>query len=473
MKYLITLFFAVFFGISARAETVLVLDASNSMWGEIDQVPKINLAKDAVSGLLDEWDLEQPLGLVAYGHRDARSCGDSELLVQPGASIRALKRATNSIFPLGRTPLTDAMMMASKTLLQDGFTNPNVILLTDGAENCGRDLCAFAEILGDNRPDFRVHVVGFDLNKEERGDLFCLADQTGGLGFIADTPSELRAALHEVRRLIKQRKSKWALGPNTEDITPAGEEALRSLLATHVIPASTLPALTPQVAKAASANAEFDDLNRRAPSRLLQERSRETVAQSLIVTDSLAGATDAEDETIDNASVFSFGSAKVSFQLSLSQDLEPTEVFDRPVWSLYAREGQARGRQILQTRARIPSLELPLGDYFMVLEAEHIRFNYGFTVQDTLPDEHVIPLNLGYLEIHVENQDVLDVLAFRFERGPDNPSLEVEVRGPWSHSILLPEGTYIVQGRMQDRRSTVGPLQIMAGKTTSASVLVQ
>ena len=77
------------------------------------------------------------------------------------------------------------------------------------------------------------------------------------------------------------------------------------------------------------------------------------------------------------------------------------------------------------------------------------------------------------LNITVANDEVMDVYAFRFERGPENPSLDLRVRGPWSQTLLLPPGTYIVQGRMKDRRSTVGPLIIEPGQTTQAGILVR
>ena len=55
--------------VSVRAETMLVVDGSNSMWGEIDKVAKIEIAQNAITGLLDEWSAAEPLGVAAYGHR--------------------------------------------------------------------------------------------------------------------------------------------------------------------------------------------------------------------------------------------------------------------------------------------------------------------------------------------------------------------------------------------------------------------
>lgn len=87
--------------VSVRAETMLVVDGSNSMWGEIDKVAKIEIAQNAINGLLDEWSAAEPLGVVAYGHRSTWGCDDSQVLLEPGATSNRLRRAVSSIQPKG------------------------------------------------------------------------------------------------------------------------------------------------------------------------------------------------------------------------------------------------------------------------------------------------------------------------------------------------------------------------------------
>ena len=104
MKRLTALISALVFSAAAQADTMLVFDGSNSMWGEIDNVSKIEIAKDAVNVLLDEWKPSEPLGMVAYGHRQTRSCSDVEVLAQPGSTFGQIRRAVGSVSPQGRTP---------------------------------------------------------------------------------------------------------------------------------------------------------------------------------------------------------------------------------------------------------------------------------------------------------------------------------------------------------------------------------
>lgn len=68
----------------SAASTILVYDVSNSMWGQIDGVAKIEIARDVIAELLDDWDPSVNLGLVAYGHRRAGDCGDIEQLIPVG-----------------------------------------------------------------------------------------------------------------------------------------------------------------------------------------------------------------------------------------------------------------------------------------------------------------------------------------------------------------------------------------------------
>lgn len=510
LKRIIAFAFAAALSISAaaRAETMLVFDGSNSMWDEIDNVTKINIAKDAIDTLLDAWLPNEPLGLVAYGHRDPRSCTDSEILAPAGSTFGTIRRAVNNISPRGRTPLANALMTASEALLLEGQPNPNILLLTDGTETCGGNICKFAESLKANWPDFIVHLISFNMSAEERKQLHCLPALTGGVGLIADTRAELNGAMIEMAQIIgtpsheaevtaeptqpsnregepQDKPSLFAESaqapasppppPKTTKTTTTltdrrsdTQSLIQQLLSTVTGPGVVTSSLTP-VSQALPTEPAFlpsDAGDRNAPSDILEERTWETVAQSL-------NALGSNQTDPDDTSVFAFGSAQVSFLLSLAEGLEPTFALDRPLWTLYERRGQAKGRQVLQSRALKPVFDLAIGDYLMVLEAENIRYNYGFSVKDTLPRRHVISLNLGQLEIKVVNDDIIDLYAFRFERGPKSPSLDLKVQGPWSHPVLLPAGTYIVQGRMPDQQVTVGPLTVEAGKTTTAELQVR
>ena len=66
-----------------QAATILVLDASGSMWGQIDGVNKIVIAREVIGDLLTRIPADMALGLTMYGHNRRGDCSDIETMVQP------------------------------------------------------------------------------------------------------------------------------------------------------------------------------------------------------------------------------------------------------------------------------------------------------------------------------------------------------------------------------------------------------
>lgn len=182
-----------------RANTILVLDASGSMWGQIEGESKIEIARRVVTDLLQTIPQDQNLGLTVYGHRTRGDCTDIESLVSPGPNTRdAIAAAVAGITPLGKTPMTDAVIAAAEELryTEDRAT---VILVSDGVETCNPDPCAAAVALEQAGIDFTVHVIGFDItDAEAMRQMQCIADETGGLLRSASNADEFLAALTEI-----------------------------------------------------------------------------------------------------------------------------------------------------------------------------------------------------------------------------------------------------------------------------------
>ncbi|NCO86245.1 MAG: VWA domain-containing protein [Rhodobacterales bacterium] len=196
---------AVFLGLTGfavaqeRPNTILVLDASGSMWGQIDGVNKIVIAREVIAGLLADFPADQNLGLTVYGHRTRGECTDIETIIAPGLDNRdAIAAAVNAINPRGMTPMTDSVIAAAEALR---FTEQKatVILVSDGIETCNPDPCAAARVLEEAGIDFTAHVVGFDVTEAEAlRQMQCLADETGGLFLTASNADELTSALEQV-----------------------------------------------------------------------------------------------------------------------------------------------------------------------------------------------------------------------------------------------------------------------------------
>ncbi|MEM7441694.1 MAG: VWA domain-containing protein [Pseudomonadota bacterium] len=184
---------------TAQAEnTIIVLDASGSMWGQIDGISKIEIAREVLGDLLSDWDNQTPLGVVAYGHRREGDCTDIELVRGVGpVDPEALIGEINAIMPRGRTPLTDAVRQAAEELrYQD--EPATVILLSDGIETCNADPCALSAELEQAGINFTAHVIGFDIAQDEAGQLSCIAENTGGTFLLAENAQQLSDALTTV-----------------------------------------------------------------------------------------------------------------------------------------------------------------------------------------------------------------------------------------------------------------------------------
>lgn len=197
---------------------ILVLDASGSMWGQIDGKPKMQIAKDVVGKVVGNWKAGDEIGLVAYGHRVKGSCDDIEVLSQPGQldanSFMAKVKALN---PKGKTPMTQAVRQAAEALKYTE-RKATVILVSDGIETCDPNPCAVAEELEKLGVGLTVHTVGFGLDdKGAVEQLQCLAEKTGGMAVLAENADELEDAL---------KKTVEATPPAPEPPPPPPEPAV-------------------------------------------------------------------------------------------------------------------------------------------------------------------------------------------------------------------------------------------------------
>ena len=181
--------------LAAEGKSIIVLDASGSMWGQIDGRAKLEIAREALGSVLAGMDPATEIGLMAYGHREKGSCSDIELVVPPGAGTgAAITEAANTMKFLGKTPLTEAVRQAAG-VLRSTEEKATVILITDGIETCEADPCALGAELEASGVDFTAHVVGFGLTAEEGATVACLAANTGGSYIEAKDAGSLVEAL--------------------------------------------------------------------------------------------------------------------------------------------------------------------------------------------------------------------------------------------------------------------------------------
>jgi len=178
-----------------NARTVMVLDASGSMWAKIGDRHRIEIARDVFAQLMEDLPPTRDLAVLSYGHRRKSDCSDIQEIADFGTARDTMIKRVRKLNPRGKTPLAGAMELAAKKL---NYTKEpaTVILVSDGRETCRRDPCKVAQKLKTEGFDFTAHVVGFDIeDPQAEAQLQCLADNTGGQYFSAANEEELSVAL--------------------------------------------------------------------------------------------------------------------------------------------------------------------------------------------------------------------------------------------------------------------------------------
>jgi Ca-activated chloride channel family protein len=195
---LLTVCFVLCAAAGARAsDLVLVFDASGSMWGQIQGENKIVAARRVFGKLVDGLPEGSRVALIAYGHRQKADCDDIETVVALGSlDRRGMKKAVDGLDPKGKTPITKSLQQAlelvKRSASEDGAT---VILVSDGLETCDGDPCKAVRDAKAAGVEFVLHIIGFDVAKEDVSSLECAAQAGGGLFLSAENADELSAAL--------------------------------------------------------------------------------------------------------------------------------------------------------------------------------------------------------------------------------------------------------------------------------------
>jgi len=182
----------------APSNLMFILDASGSMWGQVEGKAKIAIAKEVLVGLIKDLPDDLHVGLVAYGHRRKGDCNDVEELVTLSVlDKKKLIKKIQALSPKGKTPITLSVRKTAQKLktLKDETT---IILVSDGKETCAGDPCALVKELKQTGVKFVMHVIGFDVTEEEREQLECMAKAGGGTYYTAGNAGEFLAAAREV-----------------------------------------------------------------------------------------------------------------------------------------------------------------------------------------------------------------------------------------------------------------------------------
>ena len=249
--FILSILFALMCSLPTFAADKFVLfmvDASGSMSQKLEGQMKMDIAKDAITSVLNEIPDSVPMGLRAYGHyfdrnkTDDENCLASELLVpiEKGTKLKIIQKVYN-LSPRGHTPIAYSLSKAPEDFPH--FDAERIIILvSDGKETCGGDPIAVINDLKRRGFKFVVHTVGFDVDEETRRQLKGISDASGGKYMDAGNAQELGESLKTVTKEIRQ---KITFGEDAKRVKPgrgfsdAGYVSSGETYAYNILPGET------------------------------------------------------------------------------------------------------------------------------------------------------------------------------------------------------------------------------------------
>ena len=176
---------------------IFIYDASGSMWGQMQGKTKMDIAADVLTTSISNLPEDQRIGFVAYGHRKKGDCEDVEFLVNVENGTKSdVNQSIKGIKPLGKTPLAFSALQVIDKLRQTKL-KATIILVTDGIESCGGNICDVIKAAKKEGIEFKLHIIGFGLKDGDTDQLKCAAEAGDGNYYSAGDAGGLGDVLEE------------------------------------------------------------------------------------------------------------------------------------------------------------------------------------------------------------------------------------------------------------------------------------
>jgi Ca-activated chloride channel homolog len=464
----LALFFTSFLSIAAAAEgqrVILVLDASGSMWGQINGTSKMDIARDVVGKVLKNWKPEDELGLVVYGHREKGSCTDIETILPPRPlDADAYMSSIKNLVPKGKTPMTQAVRQAAEAL-KYSEQKATVILVSDGLETCEADPCAVARDLEKAGVGLTVHTVGFGLDdKAAVAQLKCMADATGGIAVLADNPAELETAL------------KKTVAAKVEEPAPAAPEpVITQDLTGHVVMAESVELPKPfdavvWVFSQAVDGAEGEYISTEYGNNLKADMTKSGTLLATVTSDFtkvVVPFSHVDGKVTDVPVNLNAGIMKFQGMFDESTDLPK----DGPNWVFSKADGTYYGTGY----GGAPTHLFNAGDYTAKLTLGSASVDVAFTVAAGVTKDMVVLLGAGAARVtgtYSEGGEILpDGTTFEIRKpaGLDGKKEWITTNYGPGKVFEVPAGDYVLVAIL-DLANAELPLKVEAGKEIAANI---
>ena len=167
--------------------TSVIIDASGSMLApDAGGQTRMDAAKQATEGLLNDLPKEQRLSLLTYGtqtgsgdEEKAAGCQDVTTLVPMGGDRAEMVSKVKGLNPRGYTPIGKSLQQAEKELPGQG--GRQIVLVSDGIDTCAPPpVCEVAKQIRERGVDIVINVIGLNVDEQARSELQCVAKEGGG-----------------------------------------------------------------------------------------------------------------------------------------------------------------------------------------------------------------------------------------------------------------------------------------------------
>ncbi|WP_010678324.1 VWA domain-containing protein [Bacillus timonensis] len=183
---------------SLPSEVYILLDASGSMYGKVQGMQKMAIAKKAASRFASTVGNEKEISLVVYGHTGSNQEKDKQLSCSKIEDVYPLQKfnpeafsdAVNKVQAKGWTPLASAIDFVHKKT-KTSSNNVTLYIISDGIETCGGDPVATAKAFANQHSNGAVNIIGFDVDAESENQLKAVASAGNGEYISANTIEEL------------------------------------------------------------------------------------------------------------------------------------------------------------------------------------------------------------------------------------------------------------------------------------------
>ena len=453
----------------ANPNVAIVFDGSGSMWGTMpgSSQHKFKLVIDAILKKASTIPQSTNLSLVTFGQRKGLRGGcqtTRTLLPLAPFDLTATTDQLATINPQGGGPIVSGLREAAAQL--STVKGPkSIVLVHDGPDNCGQDICAAARELRLTQPNLRIHTLSLIAKPQHQANVQCLARTTNGQLIEVFESNTVDSAVTSIMRVAFAVRTTRPTNKKTTPTQPVAQSAQPKTTAAQR-PERTRPS-TPGVMLSATLAANGNPIEQPLVWSIEGPMGRDSswirkvrnpLPSRILIPGKYKVALHLPDRVVEKEiSVPKGPRTLVNFnleaaQLSLAAVLNPGGKFVQDAsFEVKSADGNKQTVYWDGIAPRQP-LILPAGNYQITTSTGHVSVTDQIKLTAGQQLSHDAVLNAGNLELILEGQQDQEASKTVITIETDAPNTatgrRVVTRSVQAvPTFLLPAGTYYLSAR--------------------------